>query len=251
MAALLAQFAQNGGTILCAEAEEPKLRRSRHPLPVGRRFLRKSAAACRSFLRVPLHQIAQALPSGCRPFSLKRPDGSPAVGIAATVRDFDREGVRMCYFVNLQTHATPLTIRVKGAAAVRFDPSTGKRSPVPSVQEEGTLCFSIMLEPHGSAIFFVFEKLHPSLARRKKAAASAPLASIRPCLSPTWEILRSDLNAITLDRCDCSFNGVHVEKNIPAIEITERACMLGQPVELRLTYRFQISQSLDGPFSGV
>lgn len=24
--------------------------------------------------------------------------------------------------------------------------------------------------------------------------------------------------------------------------------MLGQPVELRLTYRFQISQSLDGPF---
>ena len=113
------------------------------------------------FLRVPLHQIAQALPSGCRPFSLKRPDGSPAVGIAATVRDFDREGVRMCYFVNLQAHATPLTIRVKGAAAVRFDPSTGKRSPVPSVQEEGTLCFSIMLEPHGSAIFFVFEKLHP------------------------------------------------------------------------------------------
>ena len=249
VAALLAQFAQNGGTILCAEAEEPKAQAA-----VGIPYLSDGVSCANlrrlagGFLRVPLHQIAQALPSGCRPFSLKRPDGSPAVGIAATVRDFDREGVRMCYFVNLQAHATPLTIRVKGAAAVRFDPSTGKRSPVPSVQEEGTLCFSIMLEPHGSAIFFVFEKLHPSLARRKKAAASAPLASIRPCLSPTWEILRSDLNAITLDRCDCSFNGVHVEKNIPAIEITERACMLGQPVELRLTYRFQISQSLDGPF---
>lgn len=38
-----------------------------------------------------------------------------------------------------------------------------------------------------------------------------------------------------------------VEKNIPAIEMTERACMLGQPVELRLTYRFHISQPLNGP----
>ena len=248
VAALLAQFAQNGGSILCAEAEVPKAQ-VEGGIPylsdgVSCAELRRLAG---SFPRVPLHQIIQALPSGCRPFSIQRPDGSPAAGIAATVRDFDREGVRMSYLVNQHAHATPLIIHVNGAAVSRFDPFTGKQSPVSCGQEDGALCFAITLEPHGSAIFFVFEKPHPSPAKRKKAAASVPLASIRPCLSPTWEIVRSDLNAITLDRCDCFFNGMLVEKNIPAIEMTERACMLGQPVELRLTYRFHISQPLNGP----
>ena len=78
VAALLAQFAQNGGTILCAEAEEPKAQAA-----VGIPYLSDGVSCANlrrlagGFLRVPLHQIAQALPSGCRPFSLKRPDGPP------------------------------------------------------------------------------------------------------------------------------------------------------------------------------
>lgn len=249
VAALLAQFSQNGGTVLCAAAESPKTQAAGYfPSLADGVSCAELQRLAGEFPRVAPHQLIQALPSGCRPFSLTCPDGSPAEGIAATVRDFDREGVRMCYLVNQHARAMPLTLRIKGAAVSRFDPSSGKQSPMPYLQEAENLRCSITLEPYGSVIFFVFENPQPSPAKQKKAIPAAPLASIRPCLSPTWEIARSDLNAITLDRCDCYFNGMLVEQNIPAIEITERACMLGQPVELRLIYRFYISQPLNGPF---
>ncbi len=247
--ALLTQFSQNGGTVIWAEMENDEAQAAWDGIPnlVDGVFCTEPRRLAGSSNRVPLSRIVQAVPADCRPLSLSLSDGSPAEGIAATVRDFDREGVRIYYLVNTYAPDSMLVVRAKGTYAVRFDPATGKQSPIRCAQEDGRLCFTLELKQRGSAVLFLYENPHKAPARRKKKEKAAQLCSIGPCLSSAWEIVRSDLNALTLDRCDCFFNGKLVEKNIPAIEITELACMLAQPVELRLVYHFHISQPLSGP----
>lgn len=243
--ALLTRFRQNGGTLLWAEAKAagggglPRMADGA-PSPEPYRL------ACAS-RRIPLSQIVQALPAACRPLCVAFADGSPAAGIAATVRNFEQEGFRMCYLVNTALPACKLTVRVKGEDAALFDPACGRKKTLPFERENGELRFSLQIEQRGSVILFVYDRPNPSRAKRGTNRADVPSRSIRASLSPVWEIVRSDLNALTLDRCDCFLHGKLVEANLPTIEATELACALAQPAELRMVYRFHITQPLPGP----
>lgn len=246
---LLTQFSQNGGTLLwvkqeihAAPAHEAGLPSMVDGAPCTDPYRLAAASIC-----VPLLHVAQAIPSCCKPLSLSLGDGSPAAGIAATMRDFDQEGFRMYYLVNTDSPACTLIVRTKGADAVIFDPTSGKKKPLSFVREDGELRFSLNMEQRDSAVIFVFEKSQGFFMGRKKKKMTAHPRSIAPSLSPTWEIVHSDPNALTLDRCDCFFHGKPAGENLPAIEITELACALAQPVELRLAYRFHIAQPLSGP----
>lgn len=246
---LIARFSQNGGALIWA-VEETRCRYTGDDgLPcmvdgISSPEPRRLAAAS---ARVSPSEVAQALPGFCRPLSVALPGGAPAAGIAATVREFEQEGFRMYYLVNTGQPACTLTVRVEGEDAALFDPSTGRKKPLAFTREEGKMRLTIPVERRGSAVLFVSGQTQSFPARQKRESPPAAGRSILPSLSPMWEVVRSDPNALTLDRCDCLIHGKPAGENLPAIEITELACALAQPAELRLVYRFQIAQPLHGP----
>lgn len=243
---LLTQFAQNGGSLFWVKAETadgdgiPDLVDG--AFSTGPRRL-AAASVC-----TQAHHLPNVLPPLCQPLSLTLADGAPAAGIAATVRCFDQEGFRMYYLVNSMRPACFVRLTVNGADAALLDAETGKTTPLICNQEGGSLHLTLRLEEKGSAVVFVYDQ--PQRFTRKRKATSRrqeSLQALMPSLLPDWKIVRCDLNTLTLDRCDCYINGQLAEKNIPAIEVTELACALGEPVELRLIYRFQIAQPVPGP----
>lgn len=55
-------------------------------------------------------------------------------------------------------------------------------------------------------------------------------------LSGEWNIKECDYNAITLDKCQYSFDGEVIEENGPVISIQDKACALGRKVRIDMKY---------------
>jgi len=60
------------------------------------------------------------------------------------------------------------------------------------------------------------------------------------CLDGEWEITGCSENALTLDYCDCYFDGELVEKNMPVTSIQELACKLKRKVNIRQVFKAEI-----------
>lgn len=55
-------------------------------------------------------------------------------------------------------------------------------------------------------------------------------------ISGEWNIKECDYNAITLDKCQYSFDGEVIEENGPVISIQDKACALGRKVRIDMKY---------------
>lgn len=55
-------------------------------------------------------------------------------------------------------------------------------------------------------------------------------------LGGEWDISKCDYNAITLDKCEYSFDGEIIEENGPVISIQDKACALGRKVRIDMKY---------------
>lgn len=55
-------------------------------------------------------------------------------------------------------------------------------------------------------------------------------------LSGEWNIRECDYNAITLDKCQYSFDGEVIKENGPVISIQDKACALGRKVRIDMKY---------------
>jgi len=60
------------------------------------------------------------------------------------------------------------------------------------------------------------------------------------CLDGKWKITECSENSLTLDFCDCYFDGELVEKNMPVISIQEFACKLKRKVNIRQVFRVEV-----------
>lgn len=59
-------------------------------------------------------------------------------------------------------------------------------------------------------------------------------------LSGDWAVERTSGNAITLDYCDCYFDGDLIEKNLPVTSICALACDLKRPVEIKCVFKVNV-----------
>ena len=60
-------------------------------------------------------------------------------------------------------------------------------------------------------------------------------------LDGEWNIVSTSENAVTLDYCDCYFDGELVGEHIPVIEIQEKACNLRRAVDIKLVFEVDIN----------
>ena len=137
--------------------------------------------------------------------------------IVYTVRHFD--GADVYYFVNLTEQTIDASIAVGNK---QIDLFTGAELPF-----DGRCTFA----PHDSILVLADGGARAPVVRRTQKALD---------LSGMWKIKQADLNALTLDRCDYYFDGVCVEENGYVLNIQNRACDLGRPVQIECVYRVEL-----------
>ncbi|MBQ8525626.1 MAG: hypothetical protein IJ460_02740 [Clostridia bacterium] len=59
-------------------------------------------------------------------------------------------------------------------------------------------------------------------------------------LDGDWNIVTASENAITLDYCDCYFDGECVGSHIPVAAVQEMACRLKRPVDIKIVYEVDV-----------
>ena len=122
----------------------------------------------------------------------------------------------MHYFVNSTDEPQKARINVNG---VKLDIMTGDT-------EGFSKDYSFM--PKDSLVVLEFKD------GKEKPYECTELKKIN--LGGEWKLTRASENAITLDFCDCYFDGELVEKNIPIKSVQTLACDLERPVEVRCVF---------------
>ncbi|MBQ7779662.1 MAG: hypothetical protein IJ404_04120 [Clostridia bacterium] len=134
--------------------------------------------------------------------------------IIYTKRSFDE--FDMYYFVN--TVDEKLTAKIAKGTHI-LNATNGETAP---------FFGEIVFEPSGSAVVLDYGK------PVEKAEVKAENKALD--LSGEWEIVSSDPNAITLDKCTYYFDGELIEENGPIISIQEKACALERKVRIDMKY---------------
>ena len=151
----------------------------------------------------------------------------------ATVREFDDR--TMYYVVNPNEIQRDVKITVNGASAEIFDPATGEIVPAVFEQNGEKIILNHRLHKNGSVIFFV-------CSSAKKSAQGAKDDLVPLDLSGKWNIKSSEYNALTLDYCDVCFDGKESFKNVPILDVQEKAAAYMRSVKTKLTFKFDIRQ---------
>ena len=139
-------------------------------------------------------------------------------GITATVRELS-EGT-LYYFVN----STPARQKAKITVGTSMiDPSTGERRPFDRDYEFAPYTSLLVMDEKGA------EYVKPE-AKEKLPALD---------LSGEFELVSSSENALVLDRCSYSFDGVLVDSYAHTLDIQEKACALKRAVDIKLEYSFK------------
>ncbi|MBR7132650.1 MAG: hypothetical protein IKD04_03875 [Clostridia bacterium] len=135
--------------------------------------------------------------------------------IVYTKRSFDDFDVY--YFVNTKNEKVHANV-LKGTHTLNI--ITGEKEPFG--QEN-------VFEPSGSLVVLDYRCEFPSVAEEKAEYKKIDL-------SGQWDITEYEYNAITLDKCDYSFDSEVIEKNGPVISIQDKACALGRKVRIDMKY---------------
>lgn len=76
--------------------------------------------------------------------------------------------------------------------------------------------------------------------RNGKSIPCEPKSLASLSLDGEWEIAECSENTVTLDYCDCYFDGKLVEENMPVISIQELACKLKRKVNIRQVFKAEM-----------
>ena len=131
----------------------------------------------------------------------------------------------MHYFVNSTSQRQNAHINVSG---MKLDIMSGNTVPFPPDYEFNAMDSLVILD---------YKSLNPDGCENKV------LDNIS--LEGKWDVVSYTENALTLDFCDCYFDNVLVEKNLPVTSVQGRACDLGRPVNIRCVYSFEVDHIPD------
>ena len=99
--------------------------------------------------------------------------------------------------------------------------------------EKKTLNNNVVFEPSGSLVVLDYHKANEKTADENKEYQKIDI-------SGEWDIILNDYNAITLDKCQYSFDGEVIEENGPVISIQDKACALGRKVRIDMKYTVKV-----------
>ena len=95
--------------------------------------------------------------------------------------------------------------------------------------EEKSFNSNVVFEPSGSLVVLDYYNGSNQIVNEKKKYKKVDLCG-------EWNIINSDLNVITLDKCQYSFDGEVIEEYGPVISIQDKACALGRKVRINMKY---------------
>ncbi len=196
--------------------------------------------AARSRLCADADAAAALVPDAYRPVKLT-PTAGTLAGVASTVRYYDDMGKALVYIVNTAQEARSFTASFAGNAIEEINYNDGSIAPAVFTAENGTVKMDITLPAMGSILLFVSEQAVAP------AAEKSALAPLNDKLGKEWEIKTCDPNGLTLDYCDCWFDGELFRKNCPVNNIQEEACKFGRAVRVDMEFRFTALEKPEGP----
>ena len=185
-------------------------------------------------------EAADLVPEELRPVKLTAADGT-LEGVASTVRYYDDEGKTLIYIVNTSQERRHFTAKFAGNSAELVNYADGSMKPAQFTAENGTVTMEIALPGMGSVLLFASQAEVPS------ASATPALSPIGSKLCDTWEIAECDPNALTLDYCDCWFDGELFRRSCPVNNIQEEACKFGRAVRVDMEFHVKVAEKPAGP----
>ncbi len=150
----------------------------------------------------------------------------------------------MFYFVNpFADKCENVTLSIPGKSCACFNYLTGETEPCKFTYVNGCVKVIHTFEKMGSYVLFVRkdDEYKSALCENKQ------LVSINDKLIGEWEVKESDPNVLTLDRCDCYFDGELVEKNMYILDIQEKACALNRKVKIKFEFNVCCNMSAEKP----
>jgi len=239
---LLSQFAGAGGILIFAGEPLPELvdaqpssRIAEELLPRARRVANHHDA-----LRGLLDGLVEA------DIRVRRTDGSLAPAIHCHSRDLG-ERKQIIFLANINNqHSVDTVITLRGHGRLEeWDPATGAIRPLPVELPEGRTVTRLSFPRAGSHLLY-FDP------RRKPLAKRAPVerVALRQALSNTWQIERTEPNALTLDYAAFQLGKAEWNPPTPTIWINEQLLRAGQAGPLTLRYAFDASFDLSRPLAG-
>lgn len=188
---------------------------------------------------VSLDELAENLPEGVRRMELSA-DGGEENFINGLVRNFP--DTTLYYLHNRHGIKQKVELTVKGASALLYDPVSGEEKAVCFEKTGEKIKISAEIEAAGSLIFFVYED--------DRAVSATPenkeLVSLNEKLAGEWEIVSDEDNVLTLDYCDCYFDGECGGKNLPVSNIQEMALAFGRKVKTEVVFKFKVKERAFG-----
>ncbi|MHB1483221.1 MAG: hypothetical protein ACYCYI_01030 [Saccharofermentanales bacterium] len=188
-------------------------------------------------------------------------EGCDARSVYVTSRSFDSEGYDMLYIVNSGLAQKDLILAVPYKKVVGFDPMNGGTYPVPFVETQSGCEIRQLFEARGSLVLFGITDDKEWIDKKPAAAGKSLVPGEKTIISDKkalvidpeaqWTIKGMDPNAITLDYCDCYFDGEIIGKHIPVNNIQEMACALKRPVDIKLVFSFNVGDAGIAPVSLV
>lgn len=221
---LLVKFKNSGGKIICAW-EKP-------------RFVdgEKSDLLLQTFPDTACeNKLSEVIGSIKRPLNIKCGEGMK--GIYSTQRYFNDCIVH--YIVNSSYEKKELKITGEGKCAQLINPETGERFNLACECDGESFKLNLSIEARGSVLFAAYPTNCDTLS--EPDATSLPI-----CLNDeNWSAELVNDNILTLDHCDCTFNGKLFGENIPVNNVQEAACEFLKAVETELCFKFYVSQKPD------
>ena len=149
----------------------------------------------------------------------------------------------MYYFVNTYSpKCENIRLSMTGKSVCEFDYITGTEKPCIFENDGENIIVHHTFEEKGSYVLFVRRD-----GKYKSAKAdNKALSSINGKLRGEWKIKEHDRNLLTLDRCDCYFDGKLCGKNMYVGDIQEKACAFGKKVGVKLDFHVNVKKAPEG-----
>ena len=227
--AFLREFQENGGNLIFVQ-EVPYLVDG-----VAKDGAKK---LCKNFAE-NVQDVLSFIPVSSKLCSVKREDGTHC-DIQFARRVFD--DFEMYYFVNTFSEKEDAVITMPGKSVCEFDYLTGETKLVKFKNEGSNVIVNTTIEKMGSVVYFVkTDDTYKSDDEPKQV-----LTNINNKLRGDWFFKDSDLNLLTLDTCDCYFNGKLHQKNINIGDIQELACDFKKMVKVAMDFDVNLNRNLPG-----
>lgn len=223
------QFQNNGGNLIFVQ-EVPELVDG----------IESSAVKdiCKNFVELPA-EVLPFIPESSRYCYVTRKDGS-VCDIQFAYRGFD--DFEMYYFVNTFSDKEDAVIRIPAKSVCEFDYLTGETKPVKFTVDGEYVVIETTIEKMGSVAYFAKQ----DDTYKSDDEPKAVLTNINDKLYGDWDIKNSDLNVLTLDTCDCYFNGELHEKKMSIGDIQEIACDFKKKVKVALDFDVDLNRNING-----